>query len=337
MTITWPRGAATGVGSMPGDDPAESCRVLAGELPDLPFLPELPSRGPGSDLLGRAASILVDLHVDLQPSGWRLTSRAGVDERRARDLLRRDLDALEVAFAGYAGPLKLQVCGPWTLCAGVELPRGDRALADPVARRDVSESLAEGLRVHVADVAARVPGATLIVQLDEPGLSAVRDGRIPTASGFGAIAAVPDADLSDGLRAAVDACGVPTGVHCCADDPALGVLAASGAVFLSVDSAKLVPRRDYDPIGESFERGVVLLLGVVPSLDVDLDRTSVADAAAPARALGRALGVPPADLADRVVVTPTCGLAGASPAYARAALHRLTEVGRSLAEAPEER
>jgi hypothetical protein len=35
-------------------------------------------------------------------------------------------------------------------------------------------------------------------------------------------------------------------------------------------------------------------------------------------------------------VTPACGLAGASPAAARAALARAREVARSLAEAPEE-
>src|SRR5260370_783094 len=36
---------------MPGTNPAEAMRVIAGELPDFPYLPELPDRGPGADLV----------------------------------------------------------------------------------------------------------------------------------------------------------------------------------------------------------------------------------------------------------------------------------------------
>ena len=46
------------------------------------------------------------------------------------------------------------------------------------------------------------------------------------------------------------------------------------------------------------------------------------------------LGFPVAQLPE-VVVTPTCGLAGASPAYARAVLAACREAGRRLHEAPE--
>ncbi len=56
----------------------------------------------------------------------------------------RDLDALEAAAGDYVGPLKLQVAGPWTLAASLELTRGDKALADPGAVRDIAESLADG-------------------------------------------------------------------------------------------------------------------------------------------------------------------------------------------------
>lgn len=76
---------ATGVGSLPGEDIDAALGLVFTELPDLPHLPELPGRGPGADMVGRTAGALADLHVDLQPSGWRLVSRAGIDERRAAD------------------------------------------------------------------------------------------------------------------------------------------------------------------------------------------------------------------------------------------------------------
>ena len=104
MITDLPPGVATGVGSMPHDDPREAAAVVAGELPDLPHLAELPGRGPGADMLGRAAAVLVDLHVDVQPSGWRLVDRPGRDERRARAYLSHDLDELEAACAGRRRP-----------------------------------------------------------------------------------------------------------------------------------------------------------------------------------------------------------------------------------------
>jgi hypothetical protein len=45
VPISW--GPASGVGSLPGTDPAEALRMVLGELPDFPYVPELPGRGPG--------------------------------------------------------------------------------------------------------------------------------------------------------------------------------------------------------------------------------------------------------------------------------------------------
>ncbi len=167
---------ATGVGSMPGEDFAESLRMVLDLLPDLPHLPELPARGAIADLTGRAVAITADLGFDLQPAGWRLTDAPGVDHRRARSRLAQDLDVLEEQTQGYAGPLKVQVAGPWTLASTIEKPRGDKVLSDHGARRELAQALAEGVRVHLADVQRRVPGAELVLQVDEPALP-VRAGR----------------------------------------------------------------------------------------------------------------------------------------------------------------
>ena len=175
---------ATGIGSMPGEDFREAVRLVLGELPDLPHLPELPARGATAGMTGRAAALVAELGFDLQPAGWRLTDAPGVDHRRARSLLAQDLDVLEEQTQGYAGPLKLQVAGPWTLASTVEKPRGDKVLSDVGARRDLAQALAEGVRDHLADVRRRVPGAELLLQVDEPALPLVLAGRVPTASGF---------------------------------------------------------------------------------------------------------------------------------------------------------
>ena len=152
---------------MPGTSPAEAMRVVAGELPDFPHLPELPARGPGADLTGRTAALLVDIPVEVTPRGWRLAERPGRDLARARSMLSSDLDAMEEVLDGFRGSLKIQVCGPWTLAATLELTRTlNVAIADPGAVADLTASLAEGVAAHAAELAKRVPGARLVVQLD---------------------------------------------------------------------------------------------------------------------------------------------------------------------------
>ena len=144
---------------MPGTNPAEAMRIVAGELPDFPYLPELPDRGPGADLTGRTAALLIDLAAEVTPRGWRLTDHPGRDLARARSMLSSELDVLEEVLDGFHGPLKIQLGGPWTLAATLELPHTmNVALADPGAIADLIASLAEGAAAYAADVAKRVPG-----------------------------------------------------------------------------------------------------------------------------------------------------------------------------------
>src|SRR5690242_21490933 len=80
---------------MPGGDAREAAKTVTGSFEDFPFLPELPARGPGADMIGRTAGLLVELYARVEPSGWRLGDRPGRDTRRARSWLVEDLDALE--------------------------------------------------------------------------------------------------------------------------------------------------------------------------------------------------------------------------------------------------
>ena len=330
---------ATGVGSMPGEDIHEALRIVFGELPDLPYLPELPARGPGADMVGRTAAALVDLHVDLQPSGWRLVDRPGRDVRRARDMAERDLDALQELAGDHQGPLKVQLVGPWTLAAAVELPRGDKALSDPGACRDLTDSLAEGARLLVDEIRRRVPGARPVLQLDEPSLPAVLAGRIPTASGYGTLRTVDEPVAQAGLARVLAAAGKAPGVlHCCAPGAPVGLAHRAGARAVSLDLGLFDARRD-DELGEAVEVGLVLFCGLVPATDPSAGTSGRPDPgrlAGPARRLWNRLGFAPELLPERVVVTPTCGQAGASPGYARDALRLARETARILAESPEQ-
>lgn len=334
---TLPPGTATGVGSLPGSDAdafRQAVRLVAARLTDLPHLPELPGRGPGADLVGRGAALLVDLPVDLQPHGWRFVDHPGRDARRAASWLRSDLDDLAEGFDGYSGPLKVQMTGPWTLAASLWLARGERALTDPGARRDIASSLSAGVHAHVAAVRAAVPGADLVVQLDEPSLPTALAGRLPTASGYGLARALDPAEAERGLAevfAAIHAAGAGSVVHCCAPGVPLELVRRAGAAAVSLDVA-LVDRAGWETIAEAVEDGLTLWAGVVPTTPDGLiavpGDTAVVDAV---RQPWRTVGLPAEALA-RVVLTPACGLAGASPGGAEAVLARVVSAGRALAE-----
>jgi methionine synthase II (cobalamin-independent) len=307
---------------MPGDAIREAVRVVLGELPDLPHLPELPARGPVGDMTGRAAAVVVELGFDLQPAGWRLTGGgSGVDHRRARSLLAEDLDALEELAEGYQGELKVQVAGPWTLAATVERPRGDRVLADVGARRELAQALAEGVREHVADVRRRVPGARLLVQVDEPALSPVLAGEVPTASGFHRHRSVDSPQASEALGwvfGAVREAGAVPLAHCCAADVPVALLRGAGAAGVSVDLAVLAAE-GYDALGAALDDGDRVFLGVVPATDPPRPQEERAVVDRVLRFLDM-LGLDPDEVGDQLVLTPACGLAGASASYARQAL-----------------
>jgi hypothetical protein len=326
----WPEGAATGVGSLPGTDIAEALRTVLGELPDLPYLPELPARGPGSEMIGRTAGLLVDLPVELYAARWRTTARPGRDFRRTADLLERDLDTLTDVAEGYSGTLKVQAAGPWTLSAAVELPVGGVLLRDPGAVRELTASLTEGLVRHLDDLHRRVPGARLLLQLDEPSLPLVLAGRVATESGFGTLRPVEATDATETLGSLIAAVGVPVVVHCCAPDAPVALLRSAGAAAVGLDLALAT---DLDPVGEALDAGLGLFAGALPttvSATGTMPRPDAAAAAARVRELWNKLGFPLADLPKRVVVTPACGLAGASPEAARAVTTATREAARRL-------
>ncbi|WP_210577293.1 methionine synthase [Streptomyces sp. GESEQ-4] len=324
---------ATGIGSMPGADAREAVNTVVGSLEDFPFLPELPARGPGADMIGRTAGLLVEMYARVEPSGWRIGDRPGRDTKRARSWIGQDLDALEEFTQGYDGQLKVQAVGPWTLAAALELKNGESVLSDAGACRDLTGSLAEGLREHLAEVKRRVPGARLVLQLDEPSLTAVLRGQVKTASGYRTHRAVDRQVVEAALRevAGVHA-GGPVVVHSCAPDVPFALLRRAGMTAISFDFS-LLTERDDDVIGEAVEGGTRLFAGVVPGTDGPL--SDPAGSVMGVRTLWRRLGLSPALLAEAVTVTPSCGLAGASPDYARKALAHCVQAARSLADNPE--
>lgn len=316
--------------------------------------------------------MLLEMPVELYAAQWRIASHPGRDAGRTADLWHRDLDALTDQAADYPGLIKISVAGPWTLAASIDLPIGGRLLRDVGAVRDLVASLAEGVAAHVAEVAARLPHARVLLQFDEPSLPAVLAGHVRTESGFSVLRAVEDITARDALRTVIEAAGVPVVMHCCAADAPLGLLREAGAVAVAIDLDLIT---DLDPLGEVLEAGVGLFAGAVATgptsvrdgwaagdgaatrggaadrggraeRDGSAERNGRAErngsagregaesaaVAARIRDLWRTIGFSINDLPAQVVVTPACGLAGLDEAGARDVMITCREAAKRLAD-----
>jgi hypothetical protein len=170
---------------------------------------------------------------------------------------------------------------------------------------------------------------------------------VPTPSRYGTVRSVSESAAKDVLRDLVAGVGVPVVLHCCADRPPVPLLADVGAAAVGIDATRpaiagrtAVPAA-LDELGAVWDAGTPLLLGLVPS------RAPAAPGRQGRPVRSRDLAAPAFDLADRLgfdrvrlstlcVPTPTCGLAGADPAWSRRALELSRELGRAFLDPPDE-
>jgi len=325
--------AATGIGSWPGSAPRQAAEIVVGELHRLPHLVELPARGVGADMIGRAGALLVDIALDTVPRGYRIAARPGSVMGRAVSLLDEDVDALEEAWEKAGGAVsgravKVQAPGPITLAAGLELPNGHRAITDAGAVRDLTASLAEGVERHRAEVARRL-ATTVVVQYDEPVLSAALAGRLTGVTALSPVHPVDEVAAITLIDTCVAASGAEVLLHCCADEIPWNVLQRSSINAVSVDASTLGDA-DLDGLGEFLDSGRVVVFGLLPT-SAPQRRPSADEVASAAVAIIDRIGFSRDVVGRRVGISPACGLAGATAEWARAAL----EVAQRAAEAVE--
>lgn len=127
--------------------------------------------------------------------------------------------------------------------------------------------------------------------------------------------------------------GGDVALHSCAEGLPWPLLQRSSIAAVSVDIATLTPA-DLDGIGEFLESGRTVLLGAVPSIQ-PTTRLGTEHVAASVASVTDRLGFARVVLKDRIGVTPACGLAAATPAWARGAIELSQRVADALAEDPE--
>lgn len=332
-----PFAVATGIGSWPGTSAREAAEIVVGELHTLPHLVELPARGVGADMIGRAGALLIDIGIDTVPRGYRIAGGRSAVLRRAVSLLSEDVDAFEEAWEkaglrGGARTVKVQAPGPITLAAELELPGGHRAITDAGAVRDIAVSLAEGVAAHRAALAKRLD-TSVVVQFDEPLLPAALAGRLTGVTSFTPVHPVDESVAIGLLDDCVAAVGTEVSVHSCAAGLPWDLLQRTAVHAVSVDTSTLAAA-DLDGVGEFLESGRTVLLGVVPA-QAPAARQAYEEVALAAMTIIDRLGFSRSVAGERIGVTPGCGLAGATADWARTAIELAQRAAQAIADDPD--
>lgn len=328
---------ATGLGPWPGQQIPEALTRIRGELgdPHISYLPELADRGYQASLLARSLAALEGLSADGTAAGWRLRGGYAAEGDAARSLLASDINVLADCVgqeSGLApGALKLRLLGPLSLAASTYLTKGERVLSDPGARRDLAEAQRAGLPGLLKVLGQALPGARLIIQLEEPLLLKVAQGQIPTSSGYRTIRAVARHELLallTSLQEDLDQLGAQTLIHTDYLKLEPELRAAISTPLLSMQGQ---PTSAWEALAPGLEAEQGLYLQLVDPL-----------VRQPAGQLAQELWQTWTDLGlgkkliNQLVLTETGNLARTDQGRATTVLGHLTETARALAEIAQE-
>jgi methionine synthase II (cobalamin-independent) len=173
----------------------------------------------------------------------------------------------------------------------------------------------------------------VVVQFDEPSLPAALGGRLTGVTALSPVAAL-DESVAEAL---LDICAASVGadvlLHSCAPKLPWDLLQRSAISAISLDAVTL-RAPDLDGIAAFIESGRTVMLGVVEA-EAPERRPAVEEVAAAVVAVTDRLGFDRSALRDRIGVTPACGLAGATPQWARTAIGLARKAAELFAEDPD--
>jgi hypothetical protein len=292
-------GMATGIGSLPHHDAVEAAACVLRCLPELPYAPQLPRRSPAEGLLAPTMAAVPD---------FTMAAHAGL------------LTFLDVAAAEPVQPrcVKVQLVGPLTLGVAF-LDEGsdvDHAFARSV---EACSSWALAMTELVAD---RLPGADVVLFLDEPSLVLWRDYGAPLARGR----------ASACLSSVIAATPATAGVHVCGrGNLSIAVEAEPAIVHVDIGALEV---DDAAMLGRFLEGDGWIAWGAVP--------TDGPIAAQSAPLWERLVGVwsllahrgcDPGRMRSQALVAPACGLVGHDLVAAERAMSLARELGERVRDA----
>lgn len=331
-----PKGLPTAIGSMPHIDPVEACSITLENLPEIPVWPQLPNRSFRENMYAQYSEgfpgvvlederIYIDRSIDLS---------AGM-EKLYTAYIANDLDGYAIS-RDYASGLyeflsrkfdtavavKGQVTGP--ISFGLVVTDQDRR--PTIYDETLADAIARHLRLKAAWMErelSRLSPETIIF-LDEPYLASLGS----------AFVALDNDTVINLINEALAGLAGLKGMHCCGNTD-WSVLMATNIDILNFDaynygeSLALYPAE----LKAFLEQGGVLAWGIVPSEEKTLPGETASGLLKRMLSLIDSLvgkGIDREVLAEKCLITPSCGTGSISPPMAEKALQLTAEVSKQF-------
>lgn len=316
-------GWATSIGSLPHSDPALASAFVLSRQPDLPAAPSLPNRSPLEGMLPRGlwgiqgVTVAPDASVSVNLDA--LDPDASIGDPFLEDEPFVALRHFLGVVTDRTGPIKAQLTGPVTLGLALHMCGIDEALAFRIALgavRDRARALIRRMRHDV-------PGAPLVVWLDEPALVGTAQLGFPLDTN--AII-----DLVSGVLAVIEPDAI-TGVHCAGEADWQAILMA-GPQMLSLPVGAGVTTAA-GAISAFVDRGGWIAWGAVPTSAPVGDRAGIYWKTLSSQWCDLVRnGADPVLIRRRSLITPESGLAAHDEHQAEHVLDLCGRVAASLQE-----
>ena len=337
--IPSPCSLATGIGSLPNNDPPEACRDVLDIFPAIPYIPSLPCRGllegivfsdseqlPGRIILNDRLFFdnTADLNGAIEQVYMDYIEKNCAPYAQHREYASAFAEMMMHKLSG-ARMLKYQITGPVTFGMQV-VDAAKRPIYYDAQLADVlSKMLALKARWCEIEMQEKTGVKETLVVLNEPYLASLGSSVVPldretVRSGWEDIAALVEGGL---------------GIHCCSNTDWEFILGLNPSV-VSLDA--YTTAKEFllytDAIVPYMERGGVVAWGIVPS-DSRLFRTETTDS------LYRKYLEIRTQLCTRMpdhlfdaqsLITPSCGIRLADRTSARAIMRTAAEISRRIRE-----
>ncbi len=297
---------ATAIGSVPGDF-LEASRRSVEIFDTIAFFPEIISDIP-QGMIGRLSAIM-PIGCEYRDGSWNLSASSSRLQRALAQQLDDQLELFAQIAQGYSGAIKIAFSGVWTYAACVQRGYGskEKALMDKGALKDLTQGIAEGITGVISRL-SQLLSSPLIVQIDEPYLDAIIKGKVPTFSKLHRYPPYDPALIGQALVEIVDRLrrdsSVQTWLHLCCPLPDVD------AIYRPFDGIscdlRYVSGADRQRCAAWLDEGKSLVLGAVPT---DADQVVNSKRLNQVASWCESLSIATDILLDKVILTPSCGLA----------------------------
>lgn len=332
------KGLATGIGSLPHEDPAKAVDLVLKYLPQIPFWPQLPKLGGREGMVAQFAQNLPCLKISLDGVNFEPKNQERELENFYGQIISNNVDYFKIGPDASAGLyefyhrlekldlkdiefIKCHVTGAFTFAASIKDEEGRALLHDPILMQVIIKGLAMKAFWQIKFFGKFAK--KIIFFLDEPYLA-----------GFGsAFTPINREDVVNGLTeltTAIKSENVHVGVHCCGNTDWSIFTDIKTIDIINFDAFNFLEKFTLyaDNLKGFLKKGGIICWGIVPTQEFSGRETAESLKKKIDHGIDILLkkGLDKDLLLNNLLISPACGLGTLESAKAENILKLLSEI-----------